>query len=368
MDVVLLWGVIAIFCAVFQSFGIWKYGLACGFMITTTLLAIHYDFGNDYWSYYDWFEESLYTPLPNTIATFLELSRDPGWDLLNIIFGRIFGENGFFIMVSILSIIECICYYTFIKKCVPTSWYWFAMTLYILNNHFFILTFSMMRQSLVMALLLLCFMWIQDKKIIRSFIIILLLSTIHNSVLLCLPLVFLPLFPFNNQKIWAIVLLTLLFIFIIASSILEPILSRFADLSEDFNRYIETYTDDDNNMTFGLGYILRLLPFFYLLYGLYTNQFSKEYIPILIIWSLSIILIPFGTIIPMFGRLLFYFELAGLAALPKIINIAKTIPVKCVLALSILLLIVIALYESFYKPNSVYYDYYLNFYTIFEVI
>lgn len=368
MDVVLLWGVIAIFCAVFQSFGIWKYGLACGFMITTTLLAIHYDFGNDYWSYYDWFEESLYTPLPNTIATFLELSRDPGWDLLNIIFGRIFGENGFFIMVSILSIIECICYYTFIKKCVPTSWYWFAMTLYILNNHFFILTFSMMRQSLVMALLLLCFMWIQDKKIIRSFIIILLLSTIHNSVLLCLPLVFLPLFPFNNQKIWAIVLLTLLFIFIIASSILEPILSRFADLSEDFNRYIETYTDDDNNMTFGLGYILRLLPFFYLLYGLYTNQFSKEYISILIIWSLSIILIPFGTIIPMFGRLLFYFELAGLAALPKIINIAKTIPVKCVLALSILLLIVIALYESFYKPNSVYYDYYLNFYTIFEVI
>lgn len=367
MDVVLLWGVIATLCAVLQSFGIWKYGLACGFMITTTLLAIHYDFGNDYWSYYDWFEEALYTPLPNSIGTFLEISRDPGWDLLNIIFGRLFGENGFFIMVAFLSIIESICYYTFIKKYVPTSWYWFAMALYILNNHFFILTFSMMRQSLVMALLLMCFIWMQDKKIIRPFIIVLLLSTIHNSALLCLPLIFLPLIPFNNQKIWAIVLLTLLFIFIVFSSILEPILARFADLTDAFARYIETYTDD-SKMTFGLGYLLRLLPFFFLLYGLYTNQFSKEEIPILIIWSLSTILLPFGTIIPMFGRLLFYFELAGLAALPKIINIAKTIPVKCVLALSILLLNVIALYESFYKPNSVYYDYYLNFYTIFEVI
>ena len=368
MDTIIFWGFIAILCAILQSIGIWKHGLFLGFAITTTLLAIHYDFGNDYWAYYDWFEESLHTPLPNSIVDFIEISRDPGWDLLNIIFGRCFGENGFFIMVAILSIIEGICYYIFIKECVPTSWYWFAMALYILNSHLFLLSFSMMRQSLVMAALLLCFMWMRNKKVFLSVIVVLLLSTIHNSVILCLPLIFLSVFPFKNPKIWAITLLILLFVFLISSSILEPILTRFAELTDSFARYIETYTDDDKNMTFGFGYLLRLLPFFFLLYGLYTDQFSKEDIPILIIWSLSIILIPFGSIIPMFGRLLFYFEIAGLAALPKIINIAKMIPTRCVLILSIYLLILIALYESFYEPTSVYYDHFLNFHTIFEVL
>jgi hypothetical protein len=367
MNVVILWGVIAILCAVLQSFGIWKYGLACGFMITTALLAIHYDFGNDYWSYYDWFEESLYTPLPNSIATFLEISRDPGWDLLNIVFGKIFGENGFFIMVAILSIIESVCYYTFIKKYVPTSWHWFAMTLYILNNHFFVLTFSMMRQALVMALLLICFIWIQEGKIILPVSLILFASTIHNSVLLCLPLVIIPYIPSKNQKTWAIILLVTWLLFLVASSILEPILTNFAGFTEAFARYVETYTDD-SKMTFGLGYILRLLPFTYLLYGLFTNQFTKEDLPILLIWSLTIILTPFGMIIPLFNRFLFYFELASFAAFPKIINIAKTLPIRCILALSILLLIVLALYDSFYKSDSVYFDYYINFHTIFEVI
>lgn len=367
MNIVLAFSIIAIFCALLNSMGIWKHGLLSGFIITTGLLALHYDYGNDYMVYFDWFIESLYTPLPNSIDAFLEISRDPGWDLLNIIFGRFFGENGFFIMVAILSIIESICFYTFIKKYVPTNWYWFAMAMYTLNNHFFILTFSMMRQSLVMALLLLCFIWIQDKKIILPLTVILLLSTVHNSVLLCLPLVFLSLLPFKNQKIWAIALLILLFVFLIASSILEPILARFAGLTEAFARYVETYTDN-SEMTFGLGYLLRLLPFGYLLYGLYTNQFSKEDMPILLIWSLSIILMPFGTIIPIFGRLLFYFELAGLAVFPKIITISKVIPIRCILALSILLLLVVALYESFYKQTSVYYDHYLNFHTIFKVI
>lgn len=367
MDIILLWGSIAILCAALQSLGIWKYGLFCGFLITTTLLAIHYDFGNDYWSYYDWFEESLSTPFPKSIADFLELSRDPGWDILNLLFGKLFGMNGFFVMVASLSIIEGVCYYTFIKKCIPQSWYWFAMALYVLNNHFFILTFSMMRQSLTMALLLLCFIWIQEQKMLRPLLTILLLSTIHNSALLCIPIVFIPLLSFANPKVWAILLFIVWLLFLVTSSILEPILTNFASFTEAFARYVETYTDD-SKITFGLGYLLRLLPLFSLLYGLYTNQFAKEEIPILIIWSLSILLLPFGTIVPMFGRLLFYFELAGLAALPKIINISKTIPVKCVLALSILLLVVIALYDSFYKPTAVYFDYYLNFHTVFEVI
>lgn len=367
MDTILFWGIIAILCAILQSLGIWKYGLASGFLITMTLLAIHYDFGTDYWAYYDWYEESLSMPFPRSISEFLTISHDPGWDMINLFFGKVFGTNGFFILVATLSIIESLCYYTFIKKFVPNNWYWFAMAIYILNNHFFILTFSMMRQSFVMAILLICFTWIQQRKIILPLFVILLASTIHNSVLLCCPVVFIVLFSFNNQKFWGILLLSLWLLLLTASAILEPILSSFANLTEMFAHYVDTYSKS-SNMSYGIGYLLRLIPFIFLVIGLFTNQFAKEDVPMLVIWSLTIILTPFGIIIPLFERLLFYFELAIFAVFPKIIKTCHSIYVKILLTISVLILSIYTLYIGFYNPKSVYYDTFLDFHTIFEII
>lgn len=367
MDTVLLWGLIAIFCTALQSLGHWRYGLACGFLITTTLLAIHYDFGNDYWSYYDWFEESLSMPTPNSFAEFIEISRDPGWDLLNLIFGRFFGESGFFIMVAILSIIEGLCYFVFIKKHISQSWYWLAMALYVLNQHFFILTFSMMRQSLVMAILLFCFSQMLQKKVWTPLLIIVLLSTIHNSVLLCLPLLAIMIFPSHNQRLVGVILMTAWLTFLLSSHILEPMLQKFASITDSFARYVEVYTKD-STMSFGFGYALRLLPFLYLLYCLFTNRIEEKYILLTIIWSLSIILVPFGQIIPLFARLLFYFELAELVVIAKLCSITQSKFIRYGLIFSSLTFAIYTLYTAFYTPTSVYYEPFLNFHTISDII
>ena len=185
--------------------------------------------------------------------------------------------------------------------------------------------------------------------------------------MLCIPIVFIPLLSFVNQKVWAILLFIVWLLFLVTSSILEPILTQFASISGTFERYIEVYTDD-STMSFGFGYLLRLLPFFYLLYGLFTNQFIKVDIPILLIWSLSILLTPFGTIIPMFGRLLFYFELAGFVVFPNLFSNCRLTPIRLLLVMSILLLAAYTLSVSFYNPESVYFDPYLEFHTIFDVI
>ena len=367
MDTVLFWGIIAILCATCESIGIWKHGLSVGFIITTTLLAIHYDFGNDYWSYYDWFETSLYTPFPDSISAFLEISRDPGWDILNISFAKLFGEKGFYVMVALLSIVEGLCYCTFIKTYVPQKWYWLSMAIYILDQTFFILTFSMMRQSLVMAILLLCIIWIQQRKIIAPILVILLASTIHNSVLLCLPLVFISHLPLNNQRALAITLTLVWLLFLTIPSILEPILAKFASITELFTRYVDTYTDD-GGMKFGLGYLLQLIPFFYFIYGLFVNKFTKEDLPIYIIWSLTIILTPFRTVIPLFGRLLFYFDVASIVVYPKILTNYNSTIGKFVLVISILVLATYTLYTGFFDASSIYYEYYVHFHTIFEAM
>lgn len=367
MDTVLFWGIIAILCATCESIGIWKHGLSVGFIITTTLLAIHYDFGNDYWSYYDWFETSLYTPFPDSISAFLEISRDPGWDILNICFAKLFGINGFYMMVALLSLVEGICYYTFIKKSVPSQYYWLAMTMFVLNYHFFILSFSMMRQSLTMALLLLCFIWIHQRKIILPCLMILFAATLHNSILLCLPLVLIPYITHINQKLLAAILSITWLILLLASSILEPILTQIATFTDAFSRYVESYTES-SNMTFGIGYLLRLYPFFYIIYALFMKQITEKDIPLILVWSLSIILIPFGRVIPLFSRLLFYFELAGFAVFPLILKSTQSRINKLIIVMSIVLLATYTLYDDFYGPDSLYYDAYLKFNTIFNVI
>lgn len=366
MDTILLWGALAIFCALLESIGLWRYGLAVGFFITTTLLAIHYDFGTDYWSYYDWYHDSIAIPKPNSISEFIEMSRDPGWDFINIIFYKIFGSYGFFCMVGFLSIIEGICYYIFIRRSVSHRWYWLAMATYVLNHHFFILTFSMMRQSLAMALLLICFIGIQQRKIILPTLIILLASAVHNSILLCFPLIFIPYIIGNNQRLIAIIISTAWLVFLLSSSILEPILNHFASLTGAFSRYVEVYRDT-STMTFGIGYILKLIPFLYFLYTLFKNQFPANHLSIATIWALTLILTPFGTIIPMFGRLLFYFDLASLAVLPLLFSVSKSRIIQFVLVLSSLLVITVATYTSFYDPISPYYRPFLTFHTIFSI-
>lgn len=367
MNIVLTFCIIAILCAILNSMGIWKHGLFAGFVITTSLLAIHYDYGNDYMAYFDWFESSLYTPIPTSFSDFLNISRDPGWDILNILFGRLFGASGFFIMVASLSVIEGLCYYKFIKTYVPAQWYWLAMALYVLDLRFFMLTFSMMRQSLVMALMLLCFMLIQQKRILAPLAIILTLSTIHNSVILCIPLLAILLVPYNNQKLMATILIIAWLFLLLVSTALEPILDQVASLTDAFARYMDVYSDETGK-TFGMGYVLRLLPFSFMLYKLYHNQFHKEEIPLLLIWSLSIILTPFCTIIPLFTRLLFYFDLAGLAVIPTMYSSISLPLVRYGMILSSIVLATYTLYTAFYIPESVYYEPFLIFRNIFEFI
>ena len=366
MNIVLTFSIIAILCTILNSTGVWKYGLLIGFIITTSLLAIHYDYGNDYMAYLDWFESSSTMHLPNSFSEFQELSRAPGWDLLNLLFFKLFGGNGFFAMVAFISIIEGICYYTFIKTNVPVKWYWLAMATYILNVNFFMLSFSMMRQSLVMAILLVCFIWIQHKKIILPLLVMVLLSTIHQSILICIPLV---LISYNNilsQKKWSVFLFGCWSLFLLMSSILEPIIQQFTITTQLFTEYLETYAEQ-NDISYGLGYILALFPFFIILFLLFNNKIAKEHMFLIITWSTSIILIPFCSVAPLIERIIIYFELTTIAIYPAILTYIKSPYLRISLLFIFLLLFCFSFYQNFYNPDSVYYQSYLKFTTIFHL-
>lgn len=365
MDTVLIFGLLAVLCAILNSVGIWKHGLLAGFAITTTLLAIHYNFGNDYMVYLDWFEENLYGALPRNLTEFKNSSRAPGWDVLNFLFGRMFGESGFFVMVAVLSLFEGWAYYFFIKKYVPVHWYWFAMTIYVLNNHFFVLTFSMMRQSLVMAVFLIAMHYIHQKKIIVPVILLLLASTIHTSVLICIPLVFIQFIPAHGNRAMAIICSCLLVLFLASSSLLQNVAAKFNAIGA-FAEYMDTYSDFGETATLGFGYLLKLLPFFIAMVGLWRNT-CGEYNDFVYVWAFSVILLPFNTLFPLFGRMVMYFELPALCVFPLLCgSVLRTKPVQIGLTLCIIVLYAYALKLSFFTPTSIYYDSFLTFQTIFQ--
>ena len=74
-----------------------------GFMLVTFIAMIHYNYGNDYESYYSAYNQVVSTPFNISAIMQGEVYREPGWALLCYLFEYL---GGFFGMVAILNVIQ----------------------------------------------------------------------------------------------------------------------------------------------------------------------------------------------------------------------------------------------------------------------
>ena len=233
MIVVIIISILALLLSILQSLGVFRKGLMSGFVLTTFLLMIHFNYGNDYATYYEW-----YLDVVDANYSFSELFepetfiKDPGWFILYWLFALIFGRGGFFIMVAILSVIEGVIFYKMICKYVPERWYWLAMFIYLFQTCLYPLTFSMMRQALVMAVFLYIYNNIRERKyIIQSLLLFILCVFIHKSSVFFLPFLFINYLPLKHGKNIAIALVVLLFAFFFLSRITHRVLDYIMMIS-----------------------------------------------------------------------------------------------------------------------------------------
>ena len=369
MSVVITISIIAFLLTLLQSLGVLPKGLMLGFVLTTFLLIIHFDYGNDYSTYYEWFLELI-----DSDYSFTELIepnadiKDPGWFVLYWIFALIFGSGGFFVMVAIISIIEGIVYYKVICKYVPEKWYWLAMFIYLFQICLYPLTFSMMRQALVMALILLVYDNTRERKnIIQSIVLLIICFFVHKSSLFFIPFLFINYLPLNKYgKNIAITLVVFLLAFLFLNRITHSVLD-YIMMIPFFVTYGSIYGDANVTITFGFGYILRLVMFGVLLYYFISKDTENEYRDFVLLAALSIIILPFETIIPLIARINYYFQVFYIIAIPAAYrNIKNRILREGLLGLYILL--EVYCYYLFFSPTSVFYEGYRNFHSIFSVI
>lgn len=388
MIVVILVTLIAIFLTNMESHGRLENGMLWGFVLVTFLGCIHYDYGNDYMDYLQMYKEITSMPLRFSYLWDNTYQHEFGWVLLNHLFSHL---GGFYVMVAVLNIIQNAIYYSFIKDNVPQTQWTLAVMIYLMSGSLYIMNFSMMRQGLAIALFVWAWSFMKDKKLIPSLLIVAAAYSFHQSALILIPFVFFPYLKLKRGTI-SIIYIALLAGLYLSSDYLSESYNALLELDElqevDSSNKLQYYEKNNTEtLTFGLGFLLNLIPFVLALWGLFVypskepedgqeeqeadeqSEDGRRYLDrdkrlLIVIAIASFVITPFGLLLPMMTRLGMYFEALGVAAIPAIYSL---LPGKQSyrLLLGVYLFMLLYNYYGFFT-SEVWGEKYATFHTVFQ--
>ena len=363
MVVVVSCSVLALLLTYLESAGKMENGMRWGFLLITFLACIHYDYGNDYMSYYLIFREVEATPFDIGAVLDGYAFREPGWALICYLFQPL---GGFFVMVAVLSVIQNAIVYKFIRDNVEPNWRTFSVFIYLFTTNLYLMNFSMMRQGLVICVFLGLWQYIQEKKWWIPLSVLVLCTFVHSSAIILLPFAFWGYVRFNNTKIIGIVLMGLYFALWFSGDFLNMVFMSTMSI-EDVQEYVDTYEKGDATSQFGVGFFLYQLPFFATVYYLCANKNSDDGMWKLVsLAAIATLITPFSQIIQLIGRVAIYFSIYTMASMPLVYaNITKR-TIRVALLLENVALVLYDYYLFFNNP--VWVDKFSEFHTVFEVL
>lgn len=362
MLVVFAVSLLALFLTYLESRGL-KGGMKVGFALVTILGCIHYNYGNDYMSYYNLYEKVASTPFNINAVINGDIFHDVGWVILNYAFKYL---GGFFSLVAILNILQNIIIYKFISRNVESNWRIFAVFIYLFSTNFYLLNFSMMRQGLVVALFIFVLHFIKDKRWVISSIILLGCTFVHTSAIILLPFAFWGYLPMKNVKVivsfYTLIILALALNATTVSVILEQVLAQ-----DNLQVYATRYSDNNDVGSRGIGFIINILPLVIsIIYLIRQHSFRDADGLLILLYMCSFLVIPFSNQISTVGRLGIYFGAIGIAALPKLYSRIKPYYLRFSLT-SLFVLITLYDYYLFFSSET-FGRAYSDFHTIFELL
>jgi len=365
MLVVVISSLLAILLAFFSKYKSTRKGLEWAFVIVTIIACLHYDYGNDYMGYYYGWQSYRNYSFANIFD--FEVNFEPGWILLNWLFRF---DNGFFILVALLNIVQNIIYYKLIKTYVPRNWFWLAMFIYLCSTNYYLINFSMMRQGLTIALCVSSFFFLRERRILPALLLVLFSITVHRTSILFLPFVFAGFFPLNNTRPYAVVIILITIVLFFYKDVVGSIFENIMTV-EEFDKYNRAYAGNTSKgVNTGLGVIPNHLQYFVMIYFMLVRnkEFSRDENMLLIILSyLDLLLVPFSMVgAAIIGRLGYYFGAFQIASIPILYSRIKTPAIRQGLTLIFIFMILVGyigflLSDNFHEPYS-------TFHTFFEAL
>ncbi len=364
MYIVIITSLIALLLTYLDSNGRTKGGMKWGFILVTFLGVIHYNYGNDYLSYYNTYLSIIGTDFNFAAIMAGEVYREPGWTLINYLFEYL---GGFYVLVAVLSIIQNIIVYHFIQREVPKKWHAIAVFVYLFSTSYYLMSFSMMRQSFVMFVFLGLWQYIKKKKWWVALIVLFICRFIHGSSTVLIPFSFWGFLPIKNRKTLALLFGSIVVALWVSGNWVDLLLEKTVMLTETESFYEQyQYAGNDSIGSFGLGALIQLIPLFVgINYIISSPNDNNSYIQLVLLSLIGFAIMPLNRLVAL-GRLGLYFSVYQIASIPLIYRNLKVLSLRYVL-LGLFILIKFYDYIIFFS-NPVWRDHYSTFHTIFEVL
>jgi hypothetical protein len=338
MIIVTILGLIVMFLSWLEGVGSIKNGLKISFSLIFLFSALRYNYGNDYVSYHEFFKDlNSYSTL-----TFVDvgLNFEPGWILLNWFIEPL----GFFSIVIILSFLNSVIFYRFIKKYVDPRFYWIALFLYIFGTANFLIGLSVMRQNLSLIIFIYSLQYIENKQLLKYALFIVLAAQFHLSAYLLILVYPLGRIQFKINNYFGIVFFGIyLALFKITPTLFPAILANATDAIGKYSVY-----EGGQEVSSGLGIILNSI---FLLSIIYFYRFQDKTLRLSFkLGILGFILIPIGLTLMMIGRLGLYTQPFLMLVYPMILSTSKSKIYSYGFAFFLMLLTVYDYFNFFQSP------------------
>lgn len=347
MYIVVFTSFLAIFLTYLESKKILGGGMKLGFIFLAFLGCIHYDYGNDYMAYLNMYKDITKYPFDLEAILSGDTFKEPGWVILCYVFKNL---GGFFMMVAVLNIVQNILIYKTVKRYVEKKWWPMSVFIYTCFTSLYLMSFSMMRQFLVMVIFFSVWPLIDKKKFVLPIFILIICSTIHASALVLLPFAFWGYIPIRRSKWWAWSFIFFYLAIWFGGTFINDVFYTFMAV-EQFSDYAEYYGGLNQKVTFGMGFIINQIPFILALYYLLNNSEKKSRSDkaVVCLSMVSFIILPFASIIPLVGRIGMYFVTYQMIAIPLVYGDLKQKSLKYV---TLFVLSFMTLYDYLYFFNS----------------
>lgn len=364
MLVLLFFSILALFFTYLESLGKIRHGLWLGVFLVTVISAIHYNYGSDYSAYYQIYMDFIEDRQSLIKLIFVRdgAKYEPGW-LLTMALFKPLGIGGFYVMVAALSIFQGVVVFRLIKRYLPAQLYLLALFIYLFNTNIYVGSFSGIRQHFAMAIIACSLSFILEKRWFFALLVILIATSVHTSAIIFLPFAFWGFVP-NSPKLMTMMYALVCVVLFIKNSIVQNISDLFFEI-ENFQIY-QSYAEEEENASFGLGFIVSLIPFVLSLIYMFTSSNNSNIFKIVALATISFVLLPITTTIHLSVRMAYYFEIFSIISIPYAFSIIENKSIRIPFTSLYALYLVYSYYQYFH--GELRYESTYIYHSLFELL
>lgn len=342
-----------------------NYGLISSFIVLTIFSSIRYNYGNDYPNYLQFFID-INGIRSVDLSAYREMigGMEWGWMLLN----RLCEPIGFFGMIIGLTCLEYTIIYKFITRYLERKYYWLAVLIFGMSFGLMITGVSMMRQFLAQCLCLIAFRCVINRKLIIAILFVLLATTIHTSAWIIIPICFVGYYyKILKNKYFVFILMGILMVlYLFGKSLLGGVFDSVMLMNEDFERYDVYVGQEELNLGF-VGILRTIYDLMFIGIVIFQGRrlMHRERLILVTIYLFSYLIDGFSNVVPLIGRLGYYFDMVGIVVLPMVFSMFRNKIWRILIPVSYTARITYGWVTAFY--SEVWYDAFFEYHTIFEV-